>query len=266
MTIEFEPLGENYDGKRIYAPVVGKFLELCRDKGPVPFHQHHHAQLVLALRGGVTCEVPTAIWMIPPGCAVWIPEEIPHSLRTMSNAWICNLFLKPGIIRMASYCCTLSVTHLIRELILDIAAQRDRYGINSPTGRKVVVLLEEMAKMPVEHLHLPISNEPRIQKISQILSDNPADRRTLAEWGKEVAMSESSLSRLFRLKTGLPFGRWRQQLHLIVAIRMLAMGESVQRVAEQLGYESVTAFIIMFKKALGKTPAKYFAEIINNPR
>ena len=34
----------------------------------------------------------------------------------------------------------------------------------------------------------------------------------------------------------------------------------MQRVADQLGYASTTAFITMFKKALGKPPARYFAE------
>lgn len=52
-------------------------------------------------------------------------------------------------------------------------------------------------------------------------------------------MSESSLGRLMLRQAGLSFGRWRQQLHLIVALRELASGEEVQNVAGALGYESV---------------------------
>jgi AraC-like DNA-binding protein len=74
-------------------------------------------------------------------------------------------------------------------------------------------------------------------------------------------MSERSLARLVRDETGLTFGRWRQQLHLMVALHQLAAGQTVQRVADMLGYDSVTAFITMFRKALGKPPAKYFASI-----
>ena len=62
-------------------------------------------------------------------------------------------------------------------------------------------------------------------------------------------------------ETGLTFGRWRQQLHLIVAIRELAAGASVQQVSAELGYESVTAFITMFRKALGKSPAAYINSV-----
>lgn len=43
----------------------------------------------------------------------------------------------------------------------------------------------------------------------------------------------------------------------MIALRELASGRPVQEIAEILGYESVTAFITMFKKAFGNTPAKY---------
>ncbi len=74
-------------------------------------------------------------------------------------------------------------------------------------------------------------------------------------------MSKRSLARLVVRDTGLTFGRWRQQLHLIVALRELSAGASVQHVAGSLGYESVTAFITMFRKALGEPPAQYFAKL-----
>ena len=70
-------------------------------------------------------------------------------------------------------------------------------------------------------------------------------------------MSRRSLARLVVRETGLSFGRWRQQLLLVMAIQMLSDGISVQQTAWDLGYESVTAFITMFKKALGASPAKY---------
>jgi AraC-like DNA-binding protein len=39
-----------------------------------------------------------------------------------------------------------------------------------------------------------------------------------------------------------------------------ASGAKVQNVATELGYSSVNAFITMFKKVLGNTPAQYFAQ------
>jgi AraC-like DNA-binding protein len=115
--------------------------------------------------------------------------------------------------------------------------------------------------MAVQHLHLPLSPEPRLKRIASGLAEDPSDRSTLAEWANRVALSESSLARLVVKETGLTFGRWRQQLHLIVAIRELASGASVQQVSADLSYESVTAFITMFKNALGNPPAKYLNSV-----
>ena len=119
------------------------------------------------------------------------------------------------------------------------------------------LLLSALSQMPVEHLHLPLTDEPRLDRIASALVDSPSDRSTMAQWAKRVAMSENSLGRLVQQQTGLTFGRWRQQLQLIIAIRSLAAGATVQQVSGDLGYESVSAFITMFKKALGASPAQY---------
>ena len=122
------------------------------------------------------------------------------------------------------------------------------------------LLLSALPQMPVEDLYLPLTDEPRLDRIASALVDDPSDRSTIEQWAKRVAMSQNSLARLVQQETGLTFGRWRQQLQLIVAIRSLAAGASVQQVSGDLGYASVSAFITMFKKALGTSPAKYLRE------
>jgi len=121
------------------------------------------------------------------------------------------------------------------------------------------VLLDELVQMPVERVYLPVSQHPKVRALADALAANPADRSTITQWAQRLALGERTLTRLIARETGLSFGRWRQQLHLLVAIRELAAGASVQRVSERLGYESVTAFITMFKKTLGLSPTRYFA-------
>lgn len=73
-------------------------------------------------------------------------------------------------------------------------------------------------------------------------------------------MSERSLLRLISRETGMSFGRWRQQLGVMLAIKWLAGGASIQQVAADLGYESVPSFVTMFRKAIGTSPGRYMAE------
>src|SRR4029078_5401604 len=48
--------------------VVTKGMEL-------PKHAHRKAELILTLRGVVRCEADHGVWIVPPRCAVWIPDN-----------------------------------------------------------------------------------------------------------------------------------------------------------------------------------------------
>jgi AraC-like DNA-binding protein len=225
-----------------------------------PTHRHHMGQLVLSLRGGVTCSVPQGLWMVPPQCGVWIPGGVPHSNRVTANGRVCFLFVPADAPRLPTACCTLAITPLVRELVVHLAELPPADTMTAANRKLADVLVEQLTRMPTEHLHLPISDHPRLREIAGALNADPADRSTVAQWGRRVAMSERTLARLVQQEVGMSFGRWRQQLHIILALQRLSAGVSVQRTAEDLGYESVSAFITMFKKTLGKTPARYFAD------
>lgn len=223
-------------------------------------HQHPQGQLILALHGAATCRVESGVWIVPPACGVWIPGGVPHSTQVTSNARLTYLFVEPGAAMLPAECCTLAVSPMLRELILRVAQRSEHDAHDAHSDRLVRVMLDELALMPRGGLELPVSDHPKIASIAAALLANPSDRRTLGQWAKHVAVSERSLKRLMLQQTGLSFGRWRRQLHLVIALRELAGGATVQRVAGDLGYESTTAFIVMFKKALGTTPSRYFAD------
>ncbi len=250
----------DFDPDQLELPALALRVEVEESVGELPMHQHAKGQLVLALRGAVTSEVPDGYWMVPPQCAVWIPAGVPHSNRMSANASIYFLFVAPGVVAMPAECCTLAISPMVREMILHLAALPQDYAPDGPTGRLAMVLLEELGKMPTEQLYLPISGDARMRRIAKALMADPSDRSTVAEWGARMAMSERTLARCVLKETGLTFGRWRQQLLLIVALQRLSLGASVQAVAEELGYESVSAFITMFKASLGKPPGRYFAD------
>ncbi|WP_434622045.1 AraC family transcriptional regulator [Azospirillum sp. B2RO_4] len=241
-------------------PAVARLLDFAEYGAEVPVHVHRRGQLILALHGAVTCTAGDDIWIVPPDCGVWIPGGMPHSARATANARLSYLFVEPGAASLPDFCCTLSISPLVRELVNRLSGEASDLIPDSHAARLARVTLDELAAMPREHFNLPISSDPKIRTIADALTIEPSDRSTLADWAKRVAMSERSLARLMVRETGLTFGRWRQQLHLVVALRELANGAGVQTVADTLGYESVNAFITMFKKALGSTPAQYFAQ------
>lgn len=251
---------ENHD------PAVAFFIETEDDKDQFfPLHKHRKGQLIMALHGGVSCEVEQGMWIVPPGYAVWIPGNMMHSNRVMARARLCFLFLEMGEIPMPEQCCTLQVSALVRALILSLAEKGLPRYERERTARLVAVLRDELPELPVAPLQLPSSGHPKICRMVRFMADNPGNRRTLSEWAKHLAMSERNLSRLILRETGMTWRNWRQQLMVIMAVRYLIAGQSVQVVSRTLGYESTTAFITIFRQVLGTTPGRYLGQQMGGP-
>jgi len=93
--------------------------------------------------------------------------------------------------------------------------------------------------------------------VKGLLAD-PAQQAPLERLCKNCGASKRTIERIFIEETAMTFGKWRQQLRLWHAMRLLASGEKVTGAAIDAGYNSPSAFISMFKKQLGETPTRYF--------
>lgn len=127
----------------------------------------------------------------------------------------------------------------------------------------IAALLDELVEAPVEDLHLPMPRDTRLRRTAQMMLADPTDKTSKADWAIRIGMSERSMSRLLLHEIGMSFGRWRRQLHVILALQRLTKGESVQTVALELGYENASGFVTMFRKAMGKPPARYLSDRLN---
>ncbi len=224
-------------------------------------HHHREAQLLYLVRGELTCEASGAFWIVPPNSALWVPGDVEHRIHARAPLEGYNVYLEPKVARhLPAECCAVSVTPLFREVMLRLAATPMLHRPPGPASRLVGVLLDELAMVAIDRHRLPMPADPRLQKLVAMMTANPADSAGMKTWAKRIGVAERTLNRLLVKETGLSFGRWRQQLHVILAIQGMSRGASVQRVAGDLGYESASSFVTMFRKALGKSPARYMAE------
>jgi AraC-like DNA-binding protein len=226
------------------------------------FHRHIKGQIILVQRGALSCEVEGGMWIVPPHSAIWIPGGALHSLKLATGDLEgYNAFISPEASRgLPATCCAVSVTPLLREVLTRAVNLPLLYEENGPNNRLIGVLLDELAVAKVEHLHLPMPTHPRLRRIARTMMDGPAERGTLALWASRAGMSERTLERLVRSETGMSFGRWRQQIAIVLAVKWMAGGASIQTVAADLGYESIPSFVTMFRKALGTSPGRYMTE------
>ena len=224
-------------------------------------HRHAQAQLVYAAAGVMTVTAAAGAWLVPPQCAVWVPAGVEHSLLAHGPMALRTLYFEPAAAPLPDRCAVIAVAPLLRELILAVTALPPAYDTGGADGRLLATLRDRLRLAPETPLFLPMPRDRRLAALCRALADAPGDGRPLAAWGRRVGASARTLARLFVAETGMTFGRWRRRARLQAAIRRLAAGEPVIAVALDLGYEGPSAFIAMFRRALGRTPGRYVAEL-----
>jgi len=248
-------------------PVVALGASRANGAWEKAMHRHRKAQLIYTLEGIISCELEQGVWVVPPQCAILIPSEVMHSARGKGVNQCYSLYVEPDAnLYLPTKCCKLSVTPLLRELLLHAAHFPLLYDQQGPEGKMIDVLLDQLAVAKVEDLYLPLPRDNRLRQLTDGMLQDPADKSTLAEWAGRIGMSERSLTRTFTSQVGVSVHRWRKQLHVILALQKLSEGASVQTVALDLGYESASSFVTMFRKAQGKPPARYLSDCANSPQ
>jgi AraC-like DNA-binding protein len=225
-------------------------------------HPHTHAshQLLFASSGAMTVTGDRTSWMIPPGRAVLIPAGIPHAIRMWGDVAMRSLYFPhgaaggPAPVFDAQTCRVISVSALLREIILrvaELAALDSRVAVEA---RLMSVLMDELETAHIEPLLLPLPSAVRALRAADWILKNPADGIVAGALARRCGVSSRTLERLFHAETGMRFGLWRQKARLLESVRVLVEGGSVTDAALESGYSSVSAYIAAFKQTFGCTP------------
>jgi AraC-like DNA-binding protein len=247
-----------------FDPVAGK-AEIATHTHDYPggkeiaLHFHQQDQLVYASCGVMTVSTDDGAWVVPAHRAVWIPERTPHSIAMSGRVAMRTLYLRPRLAEaMPRRCCVVSVPPLLRELILR-ACSAGALKKNIAWQRHLIdIIRDELAEIQVVPLQLPNVSDARAVRVATTLIADPGNRQQLARVCKSSGASRRTVERLFQVDTGMTLGKWRQQLRLMQAMRLLGEGAAVTHAALEAGYSTPSAFIAAFRKALGTTPTAYF--------
>lgn len=227
-------------------------------------HSHPEDQVLFASKGVMTVRTNHGFWVVPPQRAVWIPAETPHSVALSGHVSMRTLYLLPKLCRaLPRQCFVMNVSSLLRELIVHACGFR-RLRKNTPTERRIIeIIVDQLKAVESIPLQLPHPSDSRAMRVAAILAANPGDKRTLHRLCRDCGASKRTIQRLFLVETSMTFGKWRQQLRLLHAMKLLASGDKVTVAALESGYNSTSAFISMFRKQFGTTPARFLeSEIV----
>lgn len=218
-------------------------------------HTHAWAQLAYASRGVLRMTTPGTTWMVPPSRAIWIPPYVTHEVAIVEDAFLRTLYVDESVIPPGlDECRVVEVSGLLREAI----AALDERGI-APARERLLgsLALDEITRSAPLPLAVPMPEEKRLRALCEALLADPAGPGSLEYWAAHVGASTRTIARLFRQELGVSFSQWRQQAVLARAIPLLNQGRPMALVAQELGYQSQSAFSAMFRRAFGESPRAF---------
>jgi AraC-like DNA-binding protein len=225
-----------------------------------PVHAHRRGQFAFASRGTISVATPEGRWLVPPQRACWIPAGITHEMTMSGPVTMLNAFVsqdETGAARMPDDCCVYGVSALLKQLLEEAIDLPAMYDVDGRAGKLMDLLVAEIAAMPRLSLHAPLPGDPRLGRACRRLFDAPSIAIGLDAVANDAGMSRRTFTRLFRAQTGVSFAQWRLQVCLLAAIERLGRGQSVTRVALDLGYASPGAFSSAFRRVLGESPSTW---------
>lgn len=221
----------------------------------VPRHCHERAQLLYATEGIMRVTTDAERYTLPPARALWLPAALPHAVAMPRGLAMRALFLRADAARgLPNQPAALSVSPLLRELILAACAEPLEWDERGRGGHLAALILDEIRRAPRLPIALPQPRDPRLLRLTAALAADPASPLTLDDWALHSGASPRTLRRLFQTETGMGFARWRQALRLTEAAALLATGVAPARAAVAVGYGSAPAFGAAFRAAFGVTP------------
>ncbi|HJO93247.1 MAG TPA: helix-turn-helix transcriptional regulator [Victivallales bacterium] len=220
-------------------------------------HTHPRGQLICPCKGLVKAKTKSGLWLVPPSQSLWVPPMTEHQILLPKSVSVTFLFVDPTVkLDFTKNCCVLAMNNFMHELINKSVHIGNNYTVNSPEFRIMLVIIDELKKLPPTPLNLPFAKDERLTRVMNFLMKQPNSQKKMESFASLACTSSKNLNRLFVKETGLTYGNWRKQLIVLESIEKLNKGSSVTEVAIDMWYNSISAFITMFKKVTGKTPGE----------
>jgi AraC-like DNA-binding protein len=241
-------------------------------------HAHPRGHLVYAARGVLSIHTERGTSIVPASRAAWTPAGFAHHHRAHGHTDMRIVFLTASLARLLPVRpAVFAVSGLAREILLALTgpanyapeaqtAPETTAARNDPAARTYDraalarlrrVLVDELREAREQPLHLPEPCDDRLQAVTRILREQPADHTSLAGLGQRTGASARTLSRLFHDELGMTFYEWRTQLRICHALVLLADGHDTTRVAHACGWANPSSFIAAFTSIVGTTPGRH---------
>ncbi len=217
-------------------------------------HFHNFYQLVLPLKGVINLEIGAFTGKVAPGeCVVIKPNETHHfTADPQARFVVADLHTLPPTLADTSQI-VFSISAPLNSYLTFIERQLE-HQVNPALEQSVFdtffLLLAEQQQLP------RVDN--RIQAVLQFIEAQLADKITLSQLANIACLSDTQFKKLFREQVG------QTPMNYVTAHRMEKARALLQHtdypiqvIANQVGYDDVSAFSRRFSSHYGLSPSRF---------
>ena len=217
-------------------------------------HPDQH-ELLWGTHGALTAETDHGYFAVPGTLGVWIPAGTAHRVAAAAGTRFRCTYIDADVTPISTMTTAVAMPEVLRSLLDRLeAAPHLSPGPRRHAEELVLALLEPVV---ISTIDLPLPLDPRTRLVAEALLSDPADDRSIEDWGRRVGSSPRNLTRLFVAETGMSFSTWRTRARMRRAIEWLAADHTVASVSRRSGYATPSAFVQAFRRELGRTPGEF---------
>lgn len=234
---------------------VNFHLRSYTNEGKQHSHDDHH-QLVLPLLGRLSLSVERLEGDITMSRAAIIPAGREHGyFATEENQFLVADIpegLAPALERLPFFVeLDSALLHYIQFLHIQISSGES----SSHTEYQMLLLLIQLlGERHGDQLNL----DKRVSVAKQYINDNYQSKVTVSKLADIAHLSPRQLNDLFRNQIGMTPHNYLTELRMQESLRLLKQSNfSIQRIADSVGYGSLSSFSERFSSHFGTSPSKF---------
>ncbi|MCX2698540.1 helix-turn-helix transcriptional regulator [Ochrobactrum chromiisoli] len=221
-------------------------------------HRHLSGQFSYSVNGVLELDVEGYTLLAPPQFGIWIPSERIHSSRSLAVGRCASIHVAAELCEgMPLEACTLRIPTIVKAISDDLIRRNISVPSNERDQRLMNVLIDQLQSEGALQSYLPTTSDPLLAPMIRRLQKDPGNCDTLAAWAERLNTVERVLAHRFRAIVGIGFNEWRQRLRFLNALMLLRKGFSIQEISSQLGYNTPSSFISMFRRHANMSPDQY---------
>jgi len=251
----------------------------------LPKHTHRAYEIIMVLEGELNYFVDNRAYHLPPNSIICITANIIHQNISLNNQlyravmirfskdfiqthsdgaeksnFFYSFYHKTRALRL-----TVEQAEEARELCVSMfnefnAKDAEYLHYCHSLLVQLLIKLKRIILMDYESSRVDYPNflHMKVSKIASYINSHYKETILLTDMAKEFSISEYYLSRNFKTVTGFSFNEYLNTTRINMAKKLLKeTGLNVTRIAEEVGFSTITHFGRTFKKIVGLPPRAF---------